>query len=123
MDQNSNSIRFACPHQPDKQLQNLLSGGSCLHVQVAYREARNLDFCSDLGFKLGVMKLNLGFPVVFDQKEGYGLKFVVFFAPFWGASWRPKSVFMLQDALKNPPGRVQEEFFLETKFELNIEGS
>ena len=32
--------------------------------------SKNIDFGSDLGLKLGVMRLNLGFPVAFDQKEG-----------------------------------------------------
>ena len=52
----------------------------------AKMSSKNIDFGSDLGLKLGVMRLNLGFPVVFDQKEGHVLKCLVFFDPIW----RPK---------------------------------
>ena len=65
----------------------------------------------------------LGFPVVFDQKEGHPSNSVVFIDPCWRPTWAPNFLFLLQDALKNPPERVQEAFFWETKIDLNIEGS
>ena len=59
----------------------------------------------------GVLEVILWSPVVFEQKEGYVLKSVFFFVPFWRPTWDPKFTFMLQDALKSPSGGVWEAFF------------
>ena len=77
--------------------------------------SKNIDFGSDLGLKLKVMRLNLGFPVVFDQKEGYYSKCLVFFRPDLEAKLASKNLLYVARRPQELSGEGPGGIFLRVK--------
>ena len=77
--------------------------------------SENVHFDTDLGFMLGVMRLNFGFPVVFDEKEGKVLKSSRFFGPLLEANMSSKILFYVARRAQDPSGEGPGGVFFKHK--------